>query len=152
MVARDVSALICNVIVNLSIARLAGYPPFSDEIKEYSLHDQITQGRYTFHTDYWKDVSKEAMDLVKQLLTVCPEDRLTIEGVLSHPWMQDPPVISRARCLMDESSESSTTQFCLKDESAVSSTTCLKEESAISSTTPSSVSAGQQRSGNVQPQ
>ena len=66
------------------------------------MHDQITQGLYTFHADYWKDVSEEAVDLVKRLLTVCPEDRVTVEGVLEHPWMQDQAVITRVRGLMKD--------------------------------------------------
>lgn len=62
--------------------RLAGYPPFSDEITEYSLKDQITQGRYKFHANYWKDVSEDAKDMVKKLLTVRPQDRITVQ----EPW------------------------------------------------------------------
>ena len=39
--------------------RLGGYPPFSDEITDYSLHDQICQGRYSFPQQYWKEVPEE---------------------------------------------------------------------------------------------
>jgi len=42
-----------------SFNSLAGYPPFSDEIKEYSLHDQIVNARYTFPNEYWDDVSTD---------------------------------------------------------------------------------------------
>lgn len=38
---------------------LAGYPPFSDEIKEYSLHDQIINARYTFPDEYWDSVGAD---------------------------------------------------------------------------------------------
>lgn len=87
---------------------MSGYPPFSEEIEEYSLNDQITQCRYTLHKEYWKDVSDEALDLVKQLLTVHPEDRVTVGGVLEHPWMQDQAVTSRARRLMEDASNAVT--------------------------------------------
>ena len=41
---------------------LGGYPPFSDEIKEHSLREQITRGIYTFPKEYWKDVSEDGMN------------------------------------------------------------------------------------------
>ena len=40
---------------------LGGYPPFSDEIKEYSLHDQIVNARYTFPDQYWDEVSPQGI-------------------------------------------------------------------------------------------
>ena len=43
------------------MCRLGGYPPFSDEIKEYSLQDQICNARYSFPKEYWKDVSKDGI-------------------------------------------------------------------------------------------
>ena len=38
---------------------LGGYPPFSDEIKEYSLHDQIVNARYSFPDQYWDGTSPQ---------------------------------------------------------------------------------------------
>jgi calcium/calmodulin-dependent protein kinase I len=35
----------------------------------------------------WDEVSTEAKDLIMKLLVVDPEKRLTVEGVLEHPWM-----------------------------------------------------------------
>ncbi len=48
--------------------RLGGYPPFSDEIKEYSLQDQICNARYSFPTEYWKDVTSDGMLLIGMTL------------------------------------------------------------------------------------
>ena len=39
--------------------RLGGYPPFSDEIREYTLQRQICEARYSFAEEYWKDVSED---------------------------------------------------------------------------------------------
>ena len=39
--------------------RLCGYPPFSNDFKEYSLDNQICNARYQFHQAYWKDISDE---------------------------------------------------------------------------------------------
>jgi serine/threonine protein kinase len=80
--------------------RLAGYPPFSDEITEYSLKNQITNARYTFPEKYWKRVSESAKDLVKNLLTLDPKSRITVSEALSHPWLQDEEVVEKAEKLM----------------------------------------------------
>lgn len=79
---------------------LGGYPPFSDEIKEYTLQQQIRQAKYTFPKEYWKDVSSDAIDLIKKLLTLNPKKRITTTDALRHPWIKDGDVIARARELM----------------------------------------------------
>lgn len=80
--------------------RLAGYPPFSDEITKYSLNDQILGAHYSFPEQYWKGVTKPARDMVKRLLTLDPERRITVTEALSHPWLQDKEVVGRAEKLM----------------------------------------------------
>ena len=47
---------------------LVGYPPFSDEDTTIPLEQQICKGSYTFPTQYWSTVSKDAIDLIKNLL------------------------------------------------------------------------------------
>ena len=44
---------------------MGGYPPFSDEIEEHSLKDQITKGIYSFPKEYWKDVSSDGVSLIE---------------------------------------------------------------------------------------
>merc|ERR1740115_609082 len=51
---------------------LSGVPPFDDE----GLYEQILEGKFEFDVREWTVVSKEAKDLVKQLMTVNPKDRL----------------------------------------------------------------------------
>ena len=82
--------------------RLAGYPPFSDEIKEYSLNNQIINGRYSFPEKYWEGISEDAIDMVKRLLTLDPKKRITVSEALEHVWLQDEDMLSMAKKLMDE--------------------------------------------------
>ncbi|XP_023214970.1 serine/threonine-protein kinase Chk2-like isoform X3 [Centruroides sculpturatus] len=79
---------------------LVGYPPFSDDYKDMPLTDQIIQGRYRFPLKYWHHVSKPAIDLIKRLLTVNPNNRITLEEALQHPWFKDKPIIRKANALM----------------------------------------------------
>ncbi|KAK1892466.1 Serine/threonine-protein kinase Chk2 [Dissostichus eleginoides] len=48
----------------------------------------------------WRHVSAQAKDVVRRLLVVEPSDRLSIEGALQHPWMQDDEMQRTAHTLM----------------------------------------------------
>lgn len=65
---------------------LGGYPPFIESTQK-ALFRKIRKGEYEFHEQYWKSVSKGAKDLIKQLLTVDPKNRITAEGALKNPWI-----------------------------------------------------------------
>ncbi len=82
--------------------RLAGYPPFSDDIKEYTLNDQILNARYSFQEKYWKGVSDQARDMIRRLLTLDPKSRITIPEAMDHPWLQDEEVVGRAKALIEQ--------------------------------------------------
>ena len=47
----------------------------------------LTLSAYTMDASEWDAVSKEAKDLVDQLLCVCVEKRATADDVFAHPWM-----------------------------------------------------------------
>lgn len=79
---------------------LGGYPPFSDEIKVMPLNEQIKRGYYSFPDKYWAGVSSDGKDLIKRLLTVDPQRRLTTTKALQHPWLADPEIQRRAEELM----------------------------------------------------
>lgn len=81
---------------------LGGYPPFSDEIKEYSLHNQIINARYSFPDQYWDGISPEAIDLIQRLLTVDPRERISMEDAMNHPWLQDDQIKKKVEQLMEE--------------------------------------------------
>ncbi|KAL4853796.1 Calcium/calmodulin-dependent protein kinase type 1 [Chlorella vulgaris] len=69
---------------------LSGVPPFSDP-SEPRLMRAIAGGKYSFDDPAWEEVSKEAKELVSQLLVVDPSKRMTCEQVLAHPWMTAAP-------------------------------------------------------------
>ena len=46
------------------------------------------QGKYTVEEPEWADVSIEAKDLVKKLLTYDPEKRISALDALNHPWIK----------------------------------------------------------------
>lgn len=79
---------------------LAGYPPFSDERKDMELSKQILGGHYTFPKQYWKEVSDDAIDMIKKLMTVEPEKRITLADALNHPWFKDDEMKKKAEKLM----------------------------------------------------
>eukprot|EP01084_Bolivina_argentea_P155323 270678_1 len=65
---------------------LSGYQPFEgDNLK--IIYDQIINGKYSFESDEWKNVSMEAKDLVKNLLNVNPENRYDGKDILQHAWI-----------------------------------------------------------------
>eukprot|EP01061_Rhynchopus_euleeides_P030351 TRINITY_DN50444_c0_g1_i1.p1 TRINITY_DN50444_c0_g1~~TRINITY_DN50444_c0_g1_i1.p1 ORF type:complete len:603 (+),score=227.77 TRINITY_DN50444_c0_g1_i1:80-1810(+) len=41
-----------------------------------------------FPEKHWKSLSDQAQDLVAQLLTINPDNRITLYGVCNHPWME----------------------------------------------------------------
>jgi calcium/calmodulin-dependent protein kinase I len=65
---------------------LGGYPPFHDE-NQKNLFKKIKKGEFEFHEEYWGAVSDEAKDLIRGLLRVDSETRLTVDQVLSHAWV-----------------------------------------------------------------
>ena len=64
---------------------LGGYRPFRgtpDDVMK-----QIRYGNYEFHPRYWKHVSSDAKDLVRQMLTVDTENRISATDALQHGWI-----------------------------------------------------------------
>ncbi|KAL9181891.1 hypothetical protein ACHAXT_012234 [Thalassiosira profunda] len=66
---------------------LGGYPPFQnpDQKKQF---DNIKKGNYKFMDKYWGEVTEEAKDLIRSLLVVDPQKRMSAAAALEHPWMQ----------------------------------------------------------------
>uniref|UniRef100_A0A0G4GF60 Uncharacterized protein n=1 Tax=Chromera velia CCMP2878 TaxID=1169474 RepID=A0A0G4GF60_9ALVE len=61
---------------------LSAAPPFGED----SL--SVLTRPVTFTEDAWFNVSDTAKDLIRQLMRVNPSERLTVEGILQHPWMR----------------------------------------------------------------
>ncbi|XP_060763568.1 serine/threonine-protein kinase Chk2 isoform X2 [Neoarius graeffei] len=79
---------------------LGGYPPFNSESSSMSVRDQIISGHYCFIRSRWESVSTQAKDLVKKLLVVDPNKRLSISEALQHPWINDEEIKQMALSLM----------------------------------------------------
>ncbi|VDD74008.1 unnamed protein product [Mesocestoides corti] len=69
---------------------LCGYPPFYSQGGDPfspGMRSRIRNGHYTFPPNEWNAVSQEAKNLITSLLIVQPQQRLTIEQVMRHPWV-----------------------------------------------------------------
>lgn len=64
---------------------LCGYAPFTQR-DPYALIAAIRKGRFDFPDPEWRLISDEAKDVVRRLLTVDPQKRLTPAQALQHPW------------------------------------------------------------------
>lgn len=65
-------------------AMLCGTVPFkAPNMKE--LHVLIKKGDYKFPVE----ISEESKDLIRKLLVLNPEDRLSIPEILAHPWVKE---------------------------------------------------------------
>lgn len=83
--------------VNLYIL-LGGYPPFYDK-NQQMLFRKIMKGAYTFHPEYWGQVSEEAKDLIRKILVVDVRHRLTVDQALAHPWFHHEDEVLDGRVL-----------------------------------------------------
>ncbi|KAJ3055794.1 hypothetical protein HK097_009177 [Rhizophlyctis rosea] len=90
----------CGVILYIC---LCGFPPFSEELAPPSMTDQIKQGKYTYISPFWDEISPSAKELIDGLLTVDPRRRLTVDQAMQHEWMQ----MSTSNAIRSESFSSS---------------------------------------------
>lgn len=66
---------------------LSGKPPFyGDDDKE--ILSSVKNGSYTLSGAEWKNISNEAKDLIKKMLIYDPNQRITAEAALNHPWIK----------------------------------------------------------------
>jgi calcium-dependent protein kinase len=78
---------------------LVGYPPFIKETQS-ELFQQIRTGSWEFIEQDWVNISKEARELIVNLLVVDPEQRWTVDDALRCAWIQDPDADAPSRDLM----------------------------------------------------
>ena len=71
---------------------LAGMQPFKGAKLE-ELKVSILKGQY----DQIQDVSFEANDLISKMLILNPKERITIEGILKHPWLKNIDIKNRKK-------------------------------------------------------
>jgi serine/threonine protein kinase len=66
---------------------LSGNLPFMGRSQK-ELFRKIVAGKYEFKEDDWTDVSNDAKEMVKKLLVLNPDERMTAESALRHPWLK----------------------------------------------------------------
>ena len=73
----------CGVILYIL---LCGFPPFNGQ-NDKEVYNNISQVKYDFNQPTWKNVSKYAKDLIKNMLTLA-KNRYTAKQVLSSKWLE----------------------------------------------------------------
>ena len=85
---------------------ITGMVPYSPDIEEdienlfdgklFLDPDDDPSGEYFNELMKFRNMSEECKDLIRQMLCVDPEQRLSIDDVLSHPWyslFEDQPIV-----------------------------------------------------------
>lgn len=66
---------------------LSGKPPFYGD-DDSEILNSVKRGTYSLSGHDWKNISNEAKDLIKQMLTYDPAQRITADQALVHPWIK----------------------------------------------------------------
>ncbi|GLV44213.1 CASK [Carabus blaptoides fortunei] len=66
---------------------LSGTLPFTGT--KHRLHENICRGRLHLDNPQWDFISEQAKDLVRQMLNVDHNKRISIQEVLNHKWLRD---------------------------------------------------------------
>ncbi|XP_037091958.1 phosphorylase b kinase gamma catalytic chain, skeletal muscle/heart isoform-like isoform X4 [Pollicipes pollicipes] len=78
----EVDTWACGVVM---YTLLVGCPPFWHR-KQMVMLRNIMEGKYTFGSPEWDDVTDAPKDLIGRLLTVDPARRITVREALAHPF------------------------------------------------------------------
>jgi serine/threonine protein kinase len=65
---------------------LCGFTPFYAE-NQRELFEQILSADFSFPSPEWDEISDSAKDFINHLLVVSPNERLTADTALEHPWI-----------------------------------------------------------------
>ncbi|NWV34122.1 KCC4 kinase, partial [Grantiella picta] len=66
---------------------LCGFEPFFDPRGDQYMYSRILTCDYEFVSPWWDEVSPNAKDLVRKLIVLDPQKRLTVYQALNHPWV-----------------------------------------------------------------
>jgi calcium/calmodulin-dependent protein kinase I len=128
---------------------LSGNLPFMGRSQK-ELFRKIVSGKFEFDDDDWCDVSAEAKDLVKRLLVLDPDERLTSTEALKHKWTRSSNDRMKAMSLSGTSQRLKTYNARMKLRSAmiaVDWVSSLKKTSWLSNRSVSAGSAESAGSG-----
>ncbi|CAH6720244.1 putative calcium/calmodulin-dependent protein kinase type II [[Candida] jaroonii] len=67
---------------------LCGFPPFYDD-DQNKLTYKILNGNYSFLKPWWDEISIEAKDLISKMLVINPNERITVDEIFKHPWVNN---------------------------------------------------------------
>jgi calcium-dependent protein kinase len=67
---------------------LCGYPPFYGKNKD-EIIAKVKLGKFSFASEEWESISKDAKDLIKKLLNKRPKTRITASKALQHKWFKN---------------------------------------------------------------
>jgi calcium-dependent protein kinase len=74
----------CGVILYILIC---GYPPFNGD-SDNDIMKAVLKGKFSFPNEDWKNVSKEAKDLITNMLKFDSKQRYSSKDCLAHPWFK----------------------------------------------------------------
>ncbi|XP_055374736.1 phosphorylase b kinase gamma catalytic chain, skeletal muscle/heart isoform isoform X6 [Condylostylus longicornis] len=80
--SKEVDIWACGVIM---FTLLVGCPPFWHR-KQMTMLRNIMEGKYSFTSPEWADISEDPKDLIRKCLVVDPAKRITVREVLKHPF------------------------------------------------------------------
>ncbi|XP_052869727.1 phosphorylase b kinase gamma catalytic chain, liver/testis isoform isoform X2 [Anopheles cruzii] len=80
--SQEVDIWACGVIM---FTLLVGCPPFWHR-KQMVMLRNIMEGKYSFTSPEWADISEDPKDLIRRCLVVDPAKRITVTEALKHPF------------------------------------------------------------------
>ncbi|XP_058824953.1 phosphorylase b kinase gamma catalytic chain, skeletal muscle/heart isoform isoform X4 [Topomyia yanbarensis] len=80
--SKEVDIWACGVIM---FTLLVGCPPFWHR-KQMIMLRNIMEGKYSFTSPEWADISEDPKDLIRKCLVVDPTKRITVTEALKHPF------------------------------------------------------------------
>ncbi|KAJ8042634.1 Phosphorylase b kinase gamma catalytic chain, skeletal muscle/heart isoform [Holothuria leucospilota] len=87
---KEIDLWACGVIM---YTLLVGFAPFWHRKKMLMLR-AIMEGQYQFNSPEWDDTSETAKDLIRKLLVVDPQERLTASQALDHEFFQQSEAVA----------------------------------------------------------
>ena len=75
----------CGVIMYIL---LSARPPFGGE-DDNEIMERVAIGKYDLESPPFNKLSRNSIDLIKRLLTMDPEQRISAEQALNHPWFKE---------------------------------------------------------------
>ena len=70
---------------------LSGNSPFGGSTEEV-IKLNISKGKFDLEGPVWKEISGPAKDLIRKMLVVDPEQRISAPAALQHPWINNSPM------------------------------------------------------------